>query len=142
MSPSRSPVSAVILLQEDGAALFQHRDEKPGLRHAGLWAFPGGHGEPGEDRADCARREFLEETGVRLADLYWLACAEENAGGGDTYPLHLYWSRYDGKQAIRCFEGQAIRFIGRRETDRFPIVPFLLTYWDLALDRMKSTGSR
>jgi len=140
MSASRQPVSAVILLQEDGAALFQHRDDKPGLRHAGLWAFPGGHGEPGEDLAACARREFREETCVQLLTLNWLACAPEAAGDGDTYPLNLYWSRYDGKQEIKCFEGQEVRFIPRGESDRYPIVRFLLPYWDLALEKMRSTG--
>jgi hypothetical protein len=30
-----APVAAVVLLRQDGAALFQLRDDKPGLRHAG-----------------------------------------------------------------------------------------------------------
>jgi 8-oxo-dGTP pyrophosphatase MutT (NUDIX family) len=142
MIASRQPVSAVILLLEDGAALLQHRDSKPGLRHSGLWAFPGGHGEPGEDLAECALREFREETGYLIADLNWLACAQENAGNRDAYPLNLYWARYDGEQEIRCLEGQAVRFIQRDETDRYPIVEFLLKYWDLAIETMRKTGSQ
>lgn len=30
------------------------------------WTFPSGGCEPGEALADCARRELLEETGLRL----------------------------------------------------------------------------
>lgn len=32
----------------------------------GLWSFPGGGLRLGETMADCARREALEETGLRL----------------------------------------------------------------------------
>lgn len=38
--------------------LCMHRDRF-------TWEFPGGHREPGEDIADCARRELWEETGIK-----------------------------------------------------------------------------
>ena len=53
---SRERVSAVILLRDDGAALMQHRDDKPGLRNAGMWVPPGGHRDPGEEAVACAGR--------------------------------------------------------------------------------------
>jgi 8-oxo-dGTP pyrophosphatase MutT (NUDIX family) len=34
----------------------------------GVWVFPGGAIEPGEDAAACARRELGEETGIELGD--------------------------------------------------------------------------
>ena len=34
-------VSTVFLLREDGSALLQLRDVKPGLRHSGMWVPPG-----------------------------------------------------------------------------------------------------
>jgi mutator protein MutT len=50
-------VGAVI--ERDGAVLMARRP--PGRRHAGLWEFPGGKVEPGEDDPTALSRELLEE---------------------------------------------------------------------------------
>jgi mutator protein MutT len=53
-------VGAVILRQ--GRVLMARRPE--GRRHAGLWEFPGGKVEPGEDDRTALARELLEEMAV------------------------------------------------------------------------------
>lgn len=36
---------------------------------AGTWSFPGGHLELNESVVECARREVLEETGLRVKNI-------------------------------------------------------------------------
>ena len=51
-----------------GQVLTLQRDNKPGLPYPGLWDLPGGGREPGETPLDCALRETLEETGLRVPE--------------------------------------------------------------------------
>ncbi len=53
-------VGAVV--EREGRVLMARRP--PGRRHAGLWEFPGGKVEPGEDDATALARELLEEMAV------------------------------------------------------------------------------
>ena len=54
-------LAALAVVVRDGRVLLVRRRNEP---DAGLWGFPGGHVEPGETCAECARREAAEETGV------------------------------------------------------------------------------
>lgn len=58
-------------------------------------------------------RELFEETGYRvnLADLHFLAEDSYINGNGILVHRTIFWAEYDGKQKIKCFEGQEIRFI-------------------------------
>ena len=52
-----------------GAILFRFNEEDEPLylllKYPDYWGFPKGHVEPGETNAVAARREILEETGIR-----------------------------------------------------------------------------
>ena len=41
----------------------------------GMWSFPGGGQRLGETLLDCARREALEETGLKLGGAFPHICA-------------------------------------------------------------------
>ncbi len=43
--------------------------ERAGSHGADTWGLPGGHLEFGESPADCAIREVLEETGLKINDI-------------------------------------------------------------------------
>jgi len=135
---SNEEVGAVFLLRDDGAALMQLRDDKPGLRHARMWVPPGGHREPGESMEACARREFLEETGYVCDELHFLtSLIDDHVGGWPAYQLTVFWVHYDSNQRVRCMEGQALKFIRRGEADTYDIPAYLIHIWDMALSAEK-----
>jgi 8-oxo-dGTP pyrophosphatase MutT (NUDIX family) len=136
-------VAAVFLLRPDGAALMQHRDDKPGLRRAGMWVPPGGHLDPGETIEACARRELREETGYECGKLHRLVTVHDDPEDGrPADELHIFWSPYDGAQAVRCFEGQALKFIERSQASEYPIPPMLFEVWDLAIQASSAVPAR
>ena len=127
-------VAAVFVLRDDGAALLQHRDDKPGLRDAGKWVPPGGHQDTGETLEDTARRELREETAYTPSVLLRLTTVlDDRPSHSPSYELTIFWTRYDGIQPVRCLEGQALEFIRREDAGRYDIPDFLLHAWDAAL---------
>ncbi len=128
-------VAAVYLLRADGAALLQHRDDKPEIPHPNIWVPPGGHADPGEAMDACARREFLEETSYVLGDLHLLTeFLDDHAQGFAPLQLSMYWSLYDGTQRPVCHEGQALEFIPRARAGDIDIPQYLVDFWDQALE--------
>ncbi|KAI1771967.1 NUDIX hydrolase domain-like protein [Hypoxylon cercidicola] len=64
-SPSYHPRVGVAAIIRDGDGKFVFGKRK-GSHGAGTWQFPGGHLEMGESLLDCAERETLEETGLKV----------------------------------------------------------------------------
>lgn len=56
-------VAAVVHNREKNKVLLLQRDENPGK---GLWAFPGGHVERGDDLIETLKKEVKEETGLSV----------------------------------------------------------------------------
>ena len=54
-----------VLICDDQIIAIQ-RDEKPGLRFAGMWDLPGGGREENETPIETVQREVYEELGMRL----------------------------------------------------------------------------
>lgn len=129
-------IGAVILLREDGAALLQHRDDKPCLHRPGMWVMPGGHCEPGESLEACARREFREETNYDCKQLHWLiqfVDDEDRDEGWFPSTVTVFWALYDGVQQLQCLEGQDLKFVKRSEVSAYLTPGHTTQIWDLAL---------
>lgn len=135
MTVPRKRIAAVVLLREpDGAALLQHRDDKPGLPHANLWVPPGGHCEEGEAFLPCAAREFYEETEYRCRNLRFLTELDvDEVPNSPPFRLAVYWDVYDGRQTVVCKEGQALEFVPRSRASPLTIPEYLVDLWDQAL---------
>jgi 8-oxo-dGTP pyrophosphatase MutT (NUDIX family) len=136
-------VAAVVLMRADGAALLQHRDDKPGINHPGMWVPPGGHGEPDEAAESCARREFLEETGYQLDRLTFLTRFLDNHDGVlEASELTVFWALYDGVQQPVCREGQQLSFVARDRAPGLQMPPYLIGVWDEAIAAMRAAEGR
>jgi 8-oxo-dGTP diphosphatase len=65
LSTRRQVTVAAAVLHHEGRVLLTRR--LSGTHLAGLWEFPGGKVEPGEDPADAVVRECREECGIEIA---------------------------------------------------------------------------
>lgn len=107
----------VILINNDGEVLAQHRDNKPTITGPDTWCVVGGAADEGEDLKQAGARELLEESEYVIDpnELDLLVEDEYTSEKGIDIHRTIYWSRYDGKQKINTREGQEIRFIKREE---------------------------
>ncbi len=75
-------VAAAVLVERGNEILLVQRSYNP---FKGAWSFPAGFVNAGEDPAEAARRECLEETGlkVRITRLLDVYAKKEHEGGSD-----------------------------------------------------------
>lgn len=64
LRPMSTVIVAAGIVIEDGKVLLSRR--KTGTHLAGMWEFPGGKTEPGEDPRAALRRELEEELGITV----------------------------------------------------------------------------
>lgn len=62
-------IGTLCFLRVDGKTLYFYRERGEEDIHNGLYVPPGGHFNRGERGIDCAAREFLEETGLKVRNL-------------------------------------------------------------------------
>lgn len=63
---SQEPIQvAIAILHQNNQFLMQLRDNIPTILYPGVWAFFGGHLDPGEHPNDAVVRELAEEIGYR-----------------------------------------------------------------------------
>jgi len=105
-------VAAVI---ERGGMFLAHQ-RPPGGWGAGMWEFPGGKLERGEDPREAVMRECREELGVEVIptaidDVLCHAYSDL----GSTVLVFIRCCLADGEPEPQCLEGGAVRWLGPDE---------------------------
>ncbi len=81
-----TPISvAIAIIHQDGKYLMQLRDDIPTIIYPGVWAFFGGHIEPGESPEAALRRELSEEIDYSVEGLTKFCCSRAGK-----YVRHIY----------------------------------------------------
>ncbi|MGB4966818.1 MAG: NUDIX domain-containing protein [Candidatus Saccharimonadales bacterium] len=80
--PNKVPVGIACFVWRDGKFLIMHR---AGTHAGGVWSVPGGHLEVGESWEETAAREVMEETGMQVKNIRFLAVTNDIMNLGKHY---------------------------------------------------------
>jgi len=86
-------VGVGVCIVKDGKVLWGKRKNSHG---EGSWCFPGGHLEFNESWEDCAMRETLEETGIRIKNIRFVAATNDIFPKGAKHYVTIFMlAKYD-----------------------------------------------
>ncbi len=107
-------------LEKDGCYLMQHRTKKKVDENKDKWVGIGGKIEAGESPFDGARREILEETGMRVEKLCYRGLVTFVSDEWGTEYMHLFTGDAPSKELIDCDEGENV-WVKKEEVPKLPI---------------------
>ena len=81
-----------IVVRRDGHVLMVQN-------HRGLWSTPGGHLDVGESPEECAARETLEETGLRVTAMAFVAITNDVLPDAGRHYITI-WMRAEAVEGI------------------------------------------
>ena len=103
-------VAAAVLIEKEGRVLLVRRGNEP---FRGLWTLPAGFIDGGEDPAEAAARECLEETGlnVRVTRVLDIISGREHPRGADF--IIVYQAQVIGGELKPDDDADAVEWFGR-----------------------------
>jgi 8-oxo-dGTP diphosphatase len=105
-------VAAAVLIEQEGRVLLVRRAGEP---FRGFWTLPAGFINGGEDPAEAAARECLEETGlsVRVNGILDIISGKEHSRGADF--IIVYHAEVIGGDLKPDDDADAAEWFGRQE---------------------------
>ena len=100
-------LATLCYVRKNGKTLMIYRNKKPNDVHEGKWNGLGGKFNAGEMPEECAVREVLEESGLRVKNprLHGILTFPLFSGGKDWYVFVYVFDDFDGN-LIESDEGQ------------------------------------
>jgi predicted NUDIX family NTP pyrophosphohydrolase len=83
-----------VFLAHPGGPYFAQKDD-------GVWTIPKGEIDPGEDPLACAKREFLEETGLAPEAAEFIPLGEIKQRGGKVVQAWAFRGEW-GERELKC----------------------------------------
>lgn len=114
-------VVAVALIDSCGRVLLQQRP--PGREMAGLWEFPGGKIEPGEDPEQALVREIEEELGILISPERLEAACFASASLGAKHLLLLLYLCRTWSGTPQALEASALQWVRPEQMPELPMPP-------------------
>jgi 8-oxo-dGTP diphosphatase len=108
----------------DGKVLLVERAKEP----RGIWAFPGGHVEPGESLEQAAARELQEETGLTaqftgLLGLYEVIRRDGSGLLTVHYVIACYMGHAGEGEPVAASDAAAVRWADPDRLGSLPLAP-------------------
>jgi 8-oxo-dGTP diphosphatase len=108
----------------DGKVLLVERAKEP----RGIWAFPGGHVEPGESLEQAAARELQEETGLTaqftgLLGLYEVIRRDGSGLLTVHYVIACYMGHAGEGEPVAASDAAAVRWADPDRLGGLPLAP-------------------
>ena len=88
--------------------------------HRGLWSTPGGHLDFGESPEACAARETMEETGVSVTDIEFVAITNDVLADAGKHYVTIWMRGEAGPAEARVGDGAEIAELGWFAPDALP----------------------
>jgi 8-oxo-dGTP diphosphatase len=127
---------------------MMHRDGRPGDYHSGKWNGLGGKLEPGESPLEAARREFAEESGIKLEErdfrpLGTLQFPNFKAHKHEDWQVTVFTADADAGAALTRSDEGSLHWVSAKELLSLPVwagdrhflpyvldeTPFIGTIW-------------
>ena len=112
--------SSLIYLEQDGKYLMLHRIKKENDMNHDKWIGVGGKFEAQESPEECAVRETLEETGLRILKLSYRGIVSFVLDDDVTEYMHLFTSEDFEGELKDCDEGE-LEWVPKEKVTELPI---------------------